>query len=686
MNMQLPMLPRFVLPLCTLSLVFTSACVTPHKDDTASGTESESDSETSESETTGETTAGPTETTGDTEDLPEPVVEWPLLDCDPLVPSYCGFPFPSNVFTIDDASTPTGRRLMLGQQMMPVTNQGIATMPDVFSESDGFSAGAALMAHLPGATTTGLAHAKDIARSLESYSPTVLLNAETGELVPHFAELDMSTDRDDRRAFIIRPAVRLDDNTRYIVAIRNVVDNSGTPLPASSGFAALRDFTDHEDPSIDARRGLYEDIFQRLGAAGVERDDLQLAWDFSTASQENNTAWLLHMRDEALEMAGETGPSYEITSFSENWSEHILYHITGEMTVPLYLDDPGPGGIMQFGDDGMPEPVGTATYPFVMMVPYSVFEEGPAGLLQFGHGLFGSYEDVEDTAVQQVANDFNFIAFGFSWIGLSGEDIGTMAGVFAGGDISAFQTVPDRLQQGIINAHLGMRMMARGLYNDELLQVDGESVINPDEQAFFGASLGGILGSVYMATSVDVTRGGLGVPGQSFNLLLQRSELFDPFQLTLDQNYSDPIDTQLVLGLVQLLWDRAEPTGYTHHIIDNPLPGTPNHEVFVQAAIGDHLVSNYATHVMVRTLGIPNIGPLNQEIFGIEEAEQGYEGSAFVEYDFGLPPIPIENVPMTEGNDPHGDIWNYPTSRQALENFIRTGTVETFCDGTCDPD
>ncbi|MGB1012627.1 MAG: hypothetical protein ACPG4T_00725 [Nannocystaceae bacterium] len=306
-----------------LALAWAPGCVTPHKTDSA--TDTETSESTSESETTGtETTTGDTEETTDTDDRPEPEVAWPLLNCDPIVPSYCGFPFPSNVFTVDDESTPTGRRLMLSEDMMPMTNQGIATLPDIFSERDGFSAGMALMAHLPGATTQGLAHAKDIAHSLDADSPTVLINAETGEWVPHFAELDMSTDLDSQRAFLIRPAIRLADNTRYIVAIRGVVDSTGAPLPASDGFAALRDFTEHTDPSIDARRGLYEDIFLRLGDADVTRDDLQLAWDFTTASLESNTSWMLHMRDESLAMAGEDGPEYEITKIT-GWTERNAY-------------------------------------------------------------------------------------------------------------------------------------------------------------------------------------------------------------------------------------------------------------------------------------------------------------------------------------------------------------------------
>ena len=33
-------------------------------------------------------------------------------DCDPLVPSHCGFPFPSSVYLEDDAKTKTGKHVV----------------------------------------------------------------------------------------------------------------------------------------------------------------------------------------------------------------------------------------------------------------------------------------------------------------------------------------------------------------------------------------------------------------------------------------------------------------------------------------------------------------------------------------------------------------------------------------------
>ena len=67
-------------------------------------------------------------------------------------------------------------------------------------------------------------------------------------------------------------------------------------------------------PRSARRRALYADIFAQLEKAGVTKDDLQIAWDYTTASRENNTARFLHMRDDALALVGDEGPEYAITN------------------------------------------------------------------------------------------------------------------------------------------------------------------------------------------------------------------------------------------------------------------------------------------------------------------------------------------------------------------------------------
>ena len=84
-----------------------------------------------------------------------PTDKWPNLACDPLVPEVCAYPFPSNVFTVADESTPTGRRLAISDTTLPVSFNGYQPKGTPWSKSDGFSPGMGLLAYFPGATATG---------------------------------------------------------------------------------------------------------------------------------------------------------------------------------------------------------------------------------------------------------------------------------------------------------------------------------------------------------------------------------------------------------------------------------------------------------------------------------------------------------------------------------------------------
>lgn len=651
---------------------------------TTAATEATTDTSGAEPTTTDASSGGTTEGT-----LPEPdpKVEWPHLECDPLDPNYCLFPFPNNVYTVADPDTPTGRRLALTSSSLPISNGGTMFDTSVLTSLDGFSAGVPAMVHMPGATLKGLPGPWTIERSITLESPTIILDAETGELLPHFTELDMSHNQEDRRTLLIRPVVRPRDGARYIVAVRNVVDANDQPLPPSPAFAALRDLAPYpDDPSIDARRPLYADIFQRLADAGVPRDNLQIAWDYTVASREAITGRLLHMRDDALAKVGKAGPEYEIVSITPDCAEYIALCIEGEMKVPLYLDKPDSGARLVLGEDGLPVQNGTAEYPFTVLIPHSAFQE-PAPPVGYGHGLLGSRDQVKGSAFRKFANDYNYILFAVDWIGMAEDDVITILTLLSTGNLHDFQAIPDRGSQGILNFILATRMMLGDFAQDPSLVYQGNKPLFDTSVAYyFGNSQGGIFGATLMALHVDVTRGMLGVPGQPYNLLLNRSVDFTDFFNIIKMTYPDPIDIQVVLALVQTMWDRTEPNGYSHHI-RNPLPNTPAHEVLINVAIGDHQVSTLGAHVMARTIGgVVNMAPVNRSIWGIPEVTGPHKGSAMVEFDFGLPPEPTTNVPMMEGEDPHGGPRKTEAANASMNKFFREGVVETFCDGPCDPE
>ena len=641
------------------------------------------------------------------------------IGCDPLTPSYCAFPYPNDYYTVEDSSTKTGRRLALPEDAMPPTANGVRSNRDAFNEMDGFSPGIAAMTHFPAATTTGLPTPNSIGDSLQADSPTVILHAETGERVPHWVDLDewavqaklrMDAGEDkpdfptltreveelrEEQALMLRPAIRLDDATRYIVAIRNVQNPDGAPIAPSPGFEALRDGTPSDDLVIESRRPHFEELFSTLVDAGVERGELQLAWDFTTASRENNTAAMVHIRDHAFE-SYPNGVAYSVEPKNQDIIEGIACRLEISFQMPLYMTQGETGGLLNLGDDGLPEQNGIFEYKAAMIVPVLAQGDGPpASLVAFGHGQLGAKEQV--LGFQEIAAQANFAAFALDWKGFAWDDVPTVIGAIVGGDLSKFRAIPERMHQGFLNFLMAMRTLsvdangdASTPLNQALADHCGGAKITGDERYYFGGSQGGIFGATLMALTTDIERGLLAVPGQSYNLLLNRSVNFDEYAGQLYATYGwNALHIQMNLALIQGLWDRGEPTGYSKYIRTDRLPNTPAHEVLIQVSKADHQVTNLGAHIMARTIGgVVNLEELIRPVWGIEPKSGEHTGSAMIEIDFGNPDAPITNIPHWGDTmrDPHGRATELAALGDTLVTFYETGRVSNPCEGPCDED
>ncbi|MGB5702157.1 MAG: hypothetical protein WBM48_05035 [Polyangiales bacterium] len=651
------------------------------------------------------------------------IIPAPALDCDPLAPTYCAFPYPSDYYTVADSSTVTGRRLALPEKIMPPTRSGQRSTPGAFNEMDGFSPGIAAMTHLPGATVTGCATPDTIADSLLQDSPTVIINADTGERVPHWVDrdewvvqakirIDAGEDKPDfptltrsleelqqEQAMMLRPAIRLEDATRYIVAFRDIVDGEGAPVDPSPGFRELRDEEASEDDIIESRRAHFEEIFSTLENAGVGRDDLQIAWDFTTASRENNTSAMLHIRDDAFEKYPD-GVPYTVEVIDDT-REGMACRLEITFDMPLYMTGGETGELLNLGDDGLPEQNGTYPYAAAMFVPLSATEEGtPAPLVAVGHGQLGAKEQV--FGYSELWANYNLAGFGLDHKGFSSDDVLTVVDSILG-DIATFRRIPERMHQGHLNFLMAMRTLSReaedpdSTLNDTLQNDCGGAELDGSKRYYFGGSQGGILGAVIMALNLDIERGLLAVPGQSYNLLLNRSGNFDEYAGQLYNRYDwNGLHMQMNLALMQGLWDRAEPTGYSNYIRTDLLPGTPAHDVLIQVSKADHQVTNLGAHIMARTIGgVVNLAPLIRPVWGIDEKSGLHTGSAMLEVDFGNDEPPITNIPHWADRfpDPHGRAAELEGLGPALLQFYGTGQIENPCTdasglnpGPCDED
>jgi hypothetical protein len=628
-------------------------------------------------------------------------LEAPNADrCDPIDPRHCMLPFPSDFFSVEDLATVTGRRIELPRESLPQNIEGVHVDPTEWNRNDGFSPGALIATFVDGVDLerSGAAPVTDIARSLADDAPIVILEVATGARKPHWAELDASVSPAADRMLLIRPAINLLEGQRYVVALRGLRDSAGDELAPSDAFLALRDRLRTNVPELEARRDHFEDIFAELEEAGVARDDLFLAWDFTVGSAESIVGRVLHMRDDGFARLGSAAPAFSVTGVEENPDDNLARIVRGTFEVPKYLaGDGSPGNRMLFGEDGLPRAEGTFTATFVCVVPHAALA-GPGGSAVparpslYGHGLLGSDEEVDAGNIRNMSNEHNFVFCATKWLGMSEDDIVNAAFILQ--DLSLFPSLADRAQQGFLDFLFLGRLMIHeaGLVSHPAFQdAGGRGLIDRTELFYDGNSQGGIMGGALTAIATDFTRAVLGVPGMNYSTLLQRSVDWNDYRVVLDASYPDELERGLGLNLIQMLWDRAEANGFAHHLTDDPLPGTPPHKVLLHVAFGDWQVAMATADVEARTAGIPIHVPIVapgvsvdvEPDWGIEPiVSYPHDGSALVVWDSGTPAPPPVNLAPSEGRDPHADPRSHVVARQQKAEFLKTGgAVVDVCNG-----
>ncbi len=611
--------------------------------------------------------------------------------CEFLNDAHCLLPYPSAYFLRPDPATATGLRVNYPRAVMPANTDGVHIDPTEWNTLDGFSPGPILVATFPQGVdlaASGTPPLTDVARSVDVASPTVVLDAATGERIPHFAELDVQASAPATQAFLIRPAVRLRDATRYVVAIRGLKDPAGTPIAPPRPFQILRDRQASPVAAINARRTHFEDVFDILQRAGVGRDDLLLAWDFTTASTQSLTGRALAVRDQGLTANGPGAPPFTVTTVEDDYSADIFRRVRGRFTVPLFTTRDKPPTPLNLDADGVPRQNGTTTAPFTVIIPRSAVAgrpPSPGRALLYGHGLLGSGEgEITADHLQHLANRFNFVVAATDWIGMASEDFTPTLRLTA--DLSNFRVLPDRLQQAMLNFVLLTRLLtaADGFGSHAAFQVDGVSLIDRTEAYFYGISQGGIEGGAYMALATETVRGVLGVGAANYSLLLQRSLDFARFEYPLYQHYEGDLERALLYPLIQQLWDRGEPQAYLPHVVADPLPGTPAKKILMQFGLQDSQVSQVGSEIEARSLGIPNLAPTVLPLFQVPERPAPFDGSAFVVYDVGASPAPLTNTPPERDNGVHEAVRRLDAAQRQIDAFLRPdGTIRNFCDGPC---
>ncbi len=624
--------------------------------------------------------------------------------CETLGQARCLLPFPSNAYTVEDPATDTGLRVNFDVTSMPSNKDSVHIDPTEWNRNDGFSPGAEILVEVPGLdlSRTDEPQIDALGRALLPDSPVMVIDADSGEKVPVFAELNASGTPGPIPLLIIRPVVNLLEGHRYIVGLRNLRRSDGSLIEPDREFRVQRDIVPTFIPEIEQRRAPMQEMISKLNTAGMLRQDMYLAWDFTVASERSITERSLSIRDQTFDPLGADGTlGFTVSSVQENVSADILRRVTGTFEVPNYLTGDGaPGTSFNYDDpsdpDALPSTNGVFNAGFICNIPRSSVDgEGnayPGRSLVYGHGLLGASTQVNSFG--KLANSFNYTMCATDWIGMSTSDVPNVVDVL--GDYSTFKTLPDRLQQGMLNFQVLGRLLnsPEGFMTDPAFEVGNDmgSPFRPHSLVFNGNSQGGVMGGATTALSNEWSRAALGVPGMNYSTLLTRSVDYDAFGAIGNIAYPDAFAQIFGQALVQMLWDRGESNGYANHMTDDPLPGTQAHTVLLIEAFGDHQVANITTENMARTVGaathMPNMLPGRSwdttPMWGIERIGSfPYTGSALVEWDFDTPAPPKTNTVPRAGTDPHGLGGGEPRLGLQVAYFFEGVFIDVCGGGPC---
>ena len=617
--------------------------------------------------------------------------------CNPLLAGIdCMLPFPSDVFLVEDASLPSGHRVEVSESAVI---HSIDHKPaNVFTTQavDGFSKTPPILAILGSeVSNTGLTHIQqDPETTRQITHPTLLIDTSTGALVPHFAELDPRAFEPLRQALILRPVVELKEKTRYIVALHNIKSPEGEAVPAPEGFRRLRDDKSKGDPILAPLAARYEaEIFPQLKTLGIQRKDLQLAWDFTTSSHLNTRNDLLTMKRLVSEALEGTSPAVEIHSVVDTEEPGIWRTIRGSITGPSIMDSDEPGGTASRDAEGNLQLNGEVRFPFTAQIPDSVKTNfAPGAVLQFGHGFFGSRAEAQDSPARTIASQSESVLFAIDWWGMSNPDRTQLIDDLTTAPSQALR-FGQRVYQSMANWMTLNRALETSLMTETAftrpLATDAEGVVqnpegtrtnagnlvyDPTQLHFLGISQGAALGTTYTALIPKISRSILNVGGAGLTHMIFRSNPLGPFILLLQLTFPDPLDQQKFVATLQSHADRFEPSGFAGLLKDRP--AEEGQRVLMQVALGDTQVPNWNSFLNARLAGLPLIEPSPVEVFGLEAHSAPYTGSGITAFDLGADTsFYVEATLPGEINDVHNELRLDPAALSQMKTFLQEGTI-----------
>ena len=499
--------------------------------------------------------------------------------------------FPDDYFTQPDAGSATGLRLRVDSDLAP----WIAAIPgsyrnvfEALSTLDGWGTTAGIILRFSGPLGALPSGEKDSV----TLGGLRLYDLDEHRRVPFEVEVT-----DEGTTAILWPMVPLVPKHRHGVVMTTSARAAGGDCIAPS--SALRSLLDGS--ATDARLAPLVPRYEALLAeAALKPDEVSAATVFTTQSISETSEAV------ATDVAART---YSWSKPATCTTEAAFRRCEARFLAWDYRKD----DVVR--DDG--KPVASYEIPVRLWLPLT---GGPFPTLIFGHGLGGDKD--QGTPLAEAAAPLGFatvaidaVAHGEHPAGATGEKLLDVMKFF-GVDIATQRLLPLVLRDNWRQSTYDKLQLVRLLRQAPDIDGDGTADLDPSHLAYFGVSLGGIMGSELLALGSDVGAAILSVPGGRVSTIIRDAAQFEIVIVAMKPEGVTDGDVARFFPVLQTLVERGDAANYAPHVLGSPLPGgaATHPQLLVDVVIGDDTVPPGCNRSLVRALGVPHLSPVLEPV------------------------------------------------------------------------
>lgn len=570
--------------------------------------------------------------------------------CHPLSVDTCTLPFPSNFYTRLDANSSTGKVVDLKGSLLSQTVEDQFldfSSAQAYHNASGFSAAGPIMFEL-------VDDFDENSLPFEGGNAVLVFDQASGLPFPirtkkyHYAE----DNRFDETAHIIEifPRARFEFGHTYTAVItKQLLDLNGQPFPTAPALEALirKDSSSADANAMNnattnaAMTDATTRPLKQLEQFGIAPEQVVSFVEFTVADEKSNNEPLFNLLNK---ISQKDHPIRKL-----NVTQLNIWPYAASVTGQIRMNDfRKANGQVNFSNDAQSN---EEWIKFLMMIPTSS-KHGKSPISIYGHGI----GVIKETMLLTVA--FSNAIRGIATIAIDQPNHGSRSKQDGG---SIFKILkPEkftRLSGMVAQSTLDMAALLQAIQTSlatldiapsgdawwhQLWYSGGIDTpdLDVDRIHYQGTSMGGVLGTSFVASAKGLKSAFLQVSGVGISNILTHSILFESFGIealgfeSLIPDNASAGEAALFMQLLQQEFNRSDAINFAHYI-KHPIHGRSPRKLVLQYGLGDEVVFNPATEALAEIVDLPLILPSLLDIAYLRTSDDYEEG-------FGL----VQNKPL----------------------------------------